>query len=649
MTTLARSNAPGAERLHKLRLGVLKALSAAAALWIFALMVLICADVAGLKIFARPIYGVIEVTEYSIVPIVFLQLSYALHTGRLTRADFVHGPFKMRHPFAASVLEVGYMLAGLLIFGFLAKMLLSEVISAYEDRDYFGSAGIFTFPVWPFYMVTLVGCAALVAEFALQTLQAGASCLRAAPSAPRSERIWTLLAMAAFAGLIAWIAGAEFARLTYGFLIVVFLLALLIAGMPVAIVLSLVGIVGIWLIRENPNIALRSFKTAAMGSINKFDFGVVPLFVLMGLFTDIAGIGRDAYRVAAWWTRRLFGGLGIATVIANTLFAAVTGISIASAAIFSRVAVPQMTRHGYTARFAAGTVAGSSVLGMLIPPSLLLIIYGFVTESSVGKLFLAAIIPGAILAALFCLAIILMAKLRPGFVGDIEAADDLEPETLMSSARLMAPISILVGVVLGGIYLGWFTATQAGAIGALAAMVLAIVRRQLTREKLMSTLLETGQISVSVLTLIIGASVLTKGLVMSTLPNQMIELATSAGFGFWGVMILYLLVVVLMGMFLDSTSIIVITVPLVLPLVSTLGAEVIGPNIVIWFGIVSIVAVELGLLTPPFGITVFVVKATIGTVCSLTDVFLGAFPYVLAMVVLIILMLLAPSLVIGIL
>ncbi|HRM73121.1 MAG TPA: TRAP transporter large permease subunit, partial [Paracoccus sp. (in: a-proteobacteria)] len=308
-----------------------------------------------------------------------------------------------------------------------------------------------------------------------------------------------------------------------------------------------------------------------------------------------------------------------------------------------------MVAHGYSPRFATGTVAGSSILGMLIPPSLLLIIFGFVTETSVGKLFLAAMVPGALMALIFCATIVLLAKFRPDFVGHPAGNDDLEPETLISSARRLLPIAVLVTIVLGGIYLGWFTPTQAGAVGAFATMIVTILRRRLTRAALWNVLHETGQITVSVLSLVIGAAVLTKALVMSTLPAVMVQYAVDGGFGFWGVVALFVLVVVVMGMFLDSTSIIVIAVPIVAPLITSLGTAVIGPDVLIWFGIITVIAVEMGLLTPPFGISVFVVKSTVGDLCSLQDVFAGVMPYVLAMALLIAICMAFPVLVIGIL
>ncbi|WP_156927518.1 TRAP transporter large permease subunit [Leisingera methylohalidivorans] len=630
---------------------VIAAFAAAATCWILVLMLLICADVVGLKLFASPIYGVIELTEKSIVPVVFLQLAYAARTGRITRIDFIYSAVDSKFPASARLMDALFAVVGVAILGILSSFLLADFQKAFASGSYFGTQTIFSAPVWPFTLATLIGAGALAAEFTVQCAAAvfalGSQTIRR--SATLREMAIFAVSLALFGLIAAWIANAGLEGNAIGVLAIVFLFFFLLCGMPVPIVLAVVGLASIWLVRDNPAVAFRTLKVAATGTIDKFDFGVVPLFVLMGLLTNIAGIGRDAYKVAAWWTRHLLGGLGVATVVANAIFAAVTGISIASAAIFSRVAVPQMTAHGYTSRFAAGTVAGSSILGMLIPPSLLLIIFAFVTESSVGRLFVAAAVPGLLLAVLFCITIILLARFAPGWVGSSTLPDDLEKETLSSSLRLLLPIAILVLVVLGGIYLGWFTPTQAGAVGAFAALILALIRRSLTWSNFKEVLTETGQISVAVLFLIIGASVFSRALVMTSLPMDLVRSATEMQLGFWAIVCLFVGIVIVMGMFLDSTSIIVITVPLVQPLIVSLGSGVIGPEVMIWFGILTIVAVEMGLLTPPFGIAAFVVKAAIGDKVSLGDVYLGALPYLFAMLLLILILMAFPPLVTAVL
>jgi tripartite ATP-independent transporter DctM subunit len=416
------------------------------------------------------------------------------------------------------------------------------------------------------------------------------------------------------------------------------MLVLIWLGMHVGVALTLLSFLGVWAIRDNMVIASKLLAQAAADSIASHIFGVVPLFVLMGLLVSQADIGRDTFQVTNHLFRRIKGGLGIATVAANAVFAAITGISIASAAVFTKVAVPEMLKLGYTPRFSVGVVAGSSVLGMLIPPSLLLIVYGFLAEVSVGALFIAGVIPGILLAIAFGIAIIVMAHWAPGFVGgrEIEDGDDMR---LAEMAVKMAPIVLLIAVVLGGIYGGFFTPTEAGAVGALGALLLALARRKLDWRGLWSVLVETGHVTVSISFLIIAASIYTRMLALSGLPQFLIGGIEAAGLGFPALLFIYIVVVVLMGTVLDSTSILLIVLPLILPIVGGFGADL------VWFGIVTIIAVEIGLLTPPLGIAVYVIKSTLDDDrISLGEIFRGAFPFAVIMLLVLVLIVLVPEL-----
>jgi tripartite ATP-independent transporter DctM subunit len=335
---------------------------------------------------------------------------------------------------------------------------------------------------------------------------------------------------------------------------------------------------------------------------------------------------------------RVRGGLGVATVAANAVFAAVTGSSIASAAVFTKIATPEMLRHGYTPRFAVGVVAGSSVLGMLIPPSLLFIVYGFLAEQSVGDLFLAGIVPGLVLAAAMALAIVLIASFWPAQVGGDALALDAT-ESVRSAALKLAPIMALIVIVLGGIYGGVFTPTESGAAGALGALLIALARRKLGWRSLWDTMVETGYVTVSILFLILGARIFGQMLAMSGLPQQLSALAAGAGFGLAGFVLLYVALVVVLGCMLDSVSIMVITLPFAIPVVKALGGDL------VWFGVVAVVAVEIGLLTPPFGISVYVVKSTLDDQrIALRDIFAGAFPFVICMMLVTLLLVFVPQL-----
>ena len=410
-----------------------------------------------------------------------------------------------------------------------------------------------------------------------------------------------------------------------------------------SIALMLISFVGMWAIRGSPELAARMLGLAANDAIASYFFGVVPLFVLMGFIVSEAGLGRDAFDVANAMFRRIRGGLGVGTVGANAIFAAITGISIASAAVFTKIAVPQMIRHGYTSRFATGVVAGSSVLGMLIPPSLLLILYGILTEQSIGDLFIAGIGPGLLLAILFGLGIVAMATFAPGFVGRPETGED----AALSGGELIAkglPITALIVLVLGGIYAGFFTPVEAGAMGAIGALAIGLAKGKLPPRALLRVLIETGLVTAAICFLIIAAQMYSRMLAFSGVPAGFGAFVATADIGFWSLLLLYVLIVVAMGMILDSSSILLIIVPLMLPVVEPMGVDL------IWFGIVTVLAVEIGLLTPPFGISVYVIKSTLDDASiTLGDIFLGAFPFALMMAVVLALVMAFPAIATGLL
>lgn len=429
--------------------------------------------------------------------------------------------------------------------------------------------------------------------------------------------------------------------LDIGLLSMVAIVVLIYAGMHVSIALCLVSLVGVWAIKDNFALAEKLLALAASDAVSSYEFGVVPLFVLMGLLVSVAGIGRDTFIAANALLRGVRGGLGVATVVANAAFAAVTGISIASAAVFTKIAVPEMLRLGYRPQFALGAVAGSSVLGMLIPPSLLLIIFGLLAEQSIGDLFIAGIVPGILLGAAFCIMILLYAYFAPARVRDAAAeashrkADDL---TIVQALVRLLPLVGLVLLVMGGIYAGWFTPTESGAIGALGALVLALARRRLTLASTWRVLIETGYVTVSILFLIISANIYSRLLALSGMPQALDAWVTSSNFSFYHLLFVYVLIVVAMGTLIDAVSIMLIMVPMFLPPLASYDVNL------VWFGIITVIAVEIGLLTPPFGLSVYVIKSTLNDPrVSLGDIFLGAAPYAVVMFLVLLLIIFVPG------
>lgn len=428
-----------------------------------------------------------------------------------------------------------------------------------------------------------------------------------------------------------------------GLIAIALLVLLVLSGLYVPIALIITSFGAMVAIKGSPVLAGKMLAQAINESIASYYFGVIPLFVLMGFLVAESELGQDAYDVANALFRKLPGGLAYGTVGANAVFAAITGISIASAAVFTRIAVPEMTRHGYSKRFALGVVAGSSVLGMLIPPSLLLILYAVLTEQSVGDLFLAGVVPGLLMATLFCLTITGMVWLRPSFVGERPRPEGLQL-SLPELVGKILPIILLVLLVLGGIYGGFFTPIEAGAIGCVGALLLGLAKRRLTWGRLRRVFFETGLISASICFLIMAAQLYSRMLAFSRVPQEFGDLIAGAGLGPILVLLAYIAVVILLGMILDSSSILLIMVPIMLPIAISLQMDL------IWFGIITIIAVEIGLLTPPFGISIFVIKAAINDPdVSLGDIFRGAFPFAAVMLVTLLIILAFPQIAIGIL
>lgn len=428
--------------------------------------------------------------------------------------------------------------------------------------------------------------------------------------------------------------------LQIGLSLIAGMVALIAVGLQIGIALVLLSVVGVWLIKDNFELALKLIALASYSGIQDYLFATIPLFVLMGLLVSISDVGKDTFEVAEALLKRVRGGLAMATVAANALFAAVTGISIASAAVFTKVAVPEMIRHGYTTRWAVGTVAGSSILGMLIPPSLLMIIYGVLSEQSIGKLFISGAIPGVIIAIGFIVMIYAVATLKPSLVFESGNSDKAIEAPPLGSGELLVklvPILSLVALVLGGLYGGFLTPTEAGGVGAFGAFLIALARRRLNAAKLWRVLKETGYVSVSILFLLIAAGLYSRVLSLAGVPNAIADLVRDLGLGSYGFLLFYVAILLMLGMILDSSSILLIMVPIGVPIAQAFNFDLIH------FGVITVIAVECGLLTPPFGISVFTVKATLDDPrIKLETIFAGSMPYFYVMLGALVLVALVP-------
>ena len=424
-------------------------------------------------------------------------------------------------------------------------------------------------------------------------------------------------------------------------LLVVSLVGLVAIGVHIAIALGITSALGIWLVTGADWYAFGTVQTmlaaTAYEAIRAYVFAVIPLFMLMGEFIGKSGTVTDVYRGINRLLRKIPGRLAIATVVGNALFSFVTGVSIASAAAFSRIAYPEMKRFGYHRGFALGSIAGSSCLGMLIPPSVLMIVWGILTEQSIGQLFAAGIFPGLLLAFLFIVYIFGIALLRPAAVGiksGIEetagksGSDDEEVSTLQFLVSLVGIILVIVAV-LGGIWFGIFTPTEGAGAGALIGLALAIIKGMRFRE-IINSILSVGRTSAPILLLLVTAALYSRTLAMTGLANAIEGVFLGSGMAPWMIVGVMVLIWFALGMIIDSISIMLLTAAIFAPIAVQIGYDPIA------FAIIAIIAIEAGLLTPPFGLLVYTVKAAIsseGEDVPILEIFKSSTPYWIIMLV----------------
>jgi tripartite ATP-independent transporter DctM subunit len=367
--------------------------------------------------------------------------------------------------------------------------------------------------------------------------------------------------------------------------------------------------------------------STAYEAVRDYVFAVIPLFMLMGEFLARCGAATDLFSLFNRLTRIVPGRLAVATVISNAVFAFVTGVSIAAAAAFSRIAYPEMKRHGYQDRFALGCIAGSACLGMLIPPSVLMIVWAILTEMSIGDLFLAGVLPGFLVTGLFVFYIVVAAVMNPAMVGrDSPRPEGAEPG-LLRALLSTSLVILLVAGTLGGIWLGAFTPTEGAGVGAAASLVLAVAKGLRVKE-VAQVVLAVGRTSAPLLLLLVTAQLYSRVLTMTGFTRAAQELLLSTGLGQGGVLLLMVLVWFLLGCLIDSISILLLTVPIFFPIAKAVGLDPLA------FAIIGIIAVETGLLTPPFGLLVFTVKAAVQDPnVGVGKIFAGSAPYWAALLI----------------
>ncbi len=412
------------------------------------------------------------------------------------------------------------------------------------------------------------------------------------------------------------------ALITAGFVFVLILL-----GVHIGVVMAVLSVIGIWAITGKPQVAISVLQTTAYKAVMDYIFAVIPLFILMGILATLSGATRDLFAAAQVVFGRLRGGVGIATVFANGVFAAITGVSVASAAVFSKIAIPEMERLNYDRKFSYGIVASSALLGMLIPPSIMMIVVGVLTEQSIGKLFVAGVGPGLLVITLLSIGIWLMVFFSPRLGGQLQKSLPMDWSTAVRTAIKPWGVILLIGLMLGGLYGGVFTPTEAGAVGAAGALVLAIINRKLNWGSFVDVLMETGRTTASIFLLLISAQMYSRMLAISGLTAEVSNWAAALPVPPMVIVLVFVLVFLLLGMIIDSVSILLLTLPIMFPVVLKLGYDP------IWFSMVSVVAIEIGLVTPPFGMVVYAMKSSLGKTAKVEEIFVGTIPFIILLVI----------------
>lgn len=412
------------------------------------------------------------------------------------------------------------------------------------------------------------------------------------------------------------------------------MLGMMAAGIHVAVAIFSVATIGTLMYLGTP--LLYSFGDTLWGTLNDFILTAIPLFILLGELLLRSGITERMYSALSVWLNRMPGGLLHTNIGASAVFAAMSGSSVATAATIGTVALPAFSERGYSERLALGTLAAGATLGILIPPSINMILYGAITNTSIGKLFIAGILPGLALALAFMLAIMAFSLLRPGVAGEREPRVPLRAR-LASLVDLLPP-AFVFAIVIGSIYSGWATPTEAAALGVVAALVLAAVNRKLTLTMLHECFLSMARTTAMIMLIIVAAFFLNYIVGILGIPHTLTQWVASLGLSPMGLIFALVIFYLVLGCFLETLSMMIATVPVVVPMVVQFGFDP------VWFGIFLVIMMEISLITPPIGMNLYVVQGVRGR-GSISDVMLGSLPFLAIMLLFVLIITIWPGLV----
>ena len=426
-----------------------------------------------------------------------------------------------------------------------------------------------------------------------------------------------------------WLAGLSFPVL----------LLLILLRVPIGLAMLVVGLVGSWQVFGSAAPLLNQMKTLAYGTFSTHSLSIVPLFLLMGQFASLGGMSRALFKAAEAFIGHRKGGVAMAAVGACAGFGSICGSSLATAATMAQVALPELRRAGYAGSLSTGTLAAGGTLGILIPPSIVLVIYAILAEQNIAKMFAAAIVPGILAALGYMLVIAIVVRVNPSLAGRVER---LPWRDRVPALVAVWPVALIFVAVIGGIYTGLFTPTEGAAVGAVATGVLALVRGGLTRKGVLQAFELTATGSAMVFMIVLGAAAYNTFLALSQLPQELAAWVGDQGFGpyqvLWAILVFYLI----FGCVMDSLSMILLTIPIFFPMISGLDFGLPPEHTAIWFGVLVLIVVEVGLITPPVGMNLFVIQSMAPDI-PMRETYRGVMPFVASDLARVVLLVLFPA------
>ncbi len=417
-----------------------------------------------------------------------------------------------------------------------------------------------------------------------------------------------------------------------GLIGIILLFLLFCMRMHIGLAMALVGFIGFSALTRF-SVGFRLLGTVPYTTGSTYSFSIIPLFVLMGQFAYVSGLSKDIYKAVYKWFGQLSGGLAMATIVGCAGFAAICGSSLATAATMGTVALPEMKKYKYDPRLATGSIAAGGTLGILIPPSIGFVIYGILTEESIGKLFLAGILPGILLSSLYIFTIFILCKMKPDLGPPGQKTPLIEKIVALKDTWGMI---LLFGLVMGGIYFGIFTPTEAAGIGAFGAFLISLLKRKITMTSLLQCLLNAAKTTAMIFLILIGAEIFTYFLSASKLPMLLANFMSSLPVHRYVILLAILVVYLILGCVLDGIAMIALTIPIFFPVIQSLDFDP------IWFGVVIVIILEIGLITPPVGLNVFVIRGVAEDV-PMNTIFRGIWPFLIASIIAIIIIIFIPA------